>query len=125
MRAATVSHRVKVMIVGVGTGGLCLAQGLKADGIAVEVFERDYSLTDRLQGYRLGVNETGWRALRECLPKALFDKAGRKVRQSEPGRHLSGSPVEPPPELQARIRRANRCAREPHLVARHSARRPR
>jgi 2-polyprenyl-6-methoxyphenol hydroxylase-like FAD-dependent oxidoreductase len=62
------------MIVGAGTGGLCLAQGLKADGIAVEVFERDYSPTDRLQGYRLGVNETGRRALRECLPKALFDK---------------------------------------------------
>src|SRR5262249_8174542 len=47
---------------------------LKADGIAVEVFERDYSPTDRLQGYRLGVNETGRRALKECLPKALFEK---------------------------------------------------
>src|SRR6516225_6709395 len=74
MLAATVGNRVRVMIVGAGTGGLCLAQGLKADGIAVEVFERDYSPTDRLQGYRLGVNETGRRALRECLPKALFDK---------------------------------------------------
>src|SRR5215831_18244165 len=74
MLAAPVGNRVRVMIVGAGTGGLCLAQGLKADGIAVEVFERDYSPTDRLQGYRLGVNETGRRALRECLPKALFDK---------------------------------------------------
>src|SRR5215469_6062285 len=74
MQAATVGNRVKVMIIGAGTGGLCLAQGLKADGIAVEVFERDYSPTDRLQGYRLGVNETGRRALKECLPKALFDK---------------------------------------------------
>jgi 2-polyprenyl-6-methoxyphenol hydroxylase-like FAD-dependent oxidoreductase len=74
MLAATVGNRVRVMIVGAGTGGLCLAQGLKADGIAVEVFERDYSPTDRLQGYRLGVNETGRRALRECLPKTLFDK---------------------------------------------------
>src|SRR5215468_5191482 len=74
MRAATLGNRLKVMIVGAGTGGLCLAQGLKADGIAVEVFERDYSPTDRLQGYRLGVNETGRRALKECLPKALFDK---------------------------------------------------
>jgi len=74
MRAATLGNRLKVMIVGAGTGGLCLAQGLKADGIAVEVFERDYSPTDRLQGYRLGVSETGRRALRECLPKALFDK---------------------------------------------------
>jgi 2-polyprenyl-6-methoxyphenol hydroxylase-like FAD-dependent oxidoreductase len=74
MQTATLGNRVRIMIVGAGTGGLCLAQGLKADGIAVEVFERDYSPTDRLQGYRLGVNETGWRALRECLPKALFDK---------------------------------------------------
>jgi 2-polyprenyl-6-methoxyphenol hydroxylase-like FAD-dependent oxidoreductase len=74
MQAATAGNRVKVLIVGAGTGGLCLAQGLRADGIAVEVFERDYSPTDRLQGYRLGVNETGRRALKECLPKALFDK---------------------------------------------------
>jgi 2-polyprenyl-6-methoxyphenol hydroxylase-like FAD-dependent oxidoreductase len=74
MRAATVGNGLKVMIVGAGTGGLCLAQGLKADGIAVEVFERDYSPTDRLQGYRLGVNETGRRALKECLPDSLFDK---------------------------------------------------
>jgi len=74
MRAATVGNRLKVMIVGAGTGGLCLAQGLKTDGIAVEVFERDYSPTDRLQGYRLGVNETGRRALKECLPDSLFDK---------------------------------------------------
>ena len=38
MRAATAGNRLKVMIVGAGTGGLCLAQGLKADGIAVQVF---------------------------------------------------------------------------------------
>ena len=49
MQAVTIGNRIKVMIVGAGTGGLCLAQGLKADGIAVEVFERDYSPTDRLQ----------------------------------------------------------------------------
>ena len=38
MRAATAGNRLKVMIVGAGAGGLCLAQGLKADGIAVQVF---------------------------------------------------------------------------------------
>src|SRR6516162_4171523 len=74
MLAATVGNRVRVMIVGAGTGGLCLAQGLKADGIAVEVFERDYSPSDRLQGYRLGVNATGIKALRNCLPDALFKR---------------------------------------------------
>jgi len=57
MRAATVGNRLKVMIVGAGTGGLCLAQGLKTDGIAVEVFERDYSPTDRLR-------DTGWASTR-------------------------------------------------------------
>ena len=74
MRAATGRKRLKVMIVGAGTGGLCLAQGLKADGIAVEVFERERSPTDRLQGYRLSINATGRRALKECLQDSLFDK---------------------------------------------------
>jgi 2-polyprenyl-6-methoxyphenol hydroxylase-like FAD-dependent oxidoreductase len=65
---------LKVMIVGAGTGGLCLAQGLKSDQVAVEVFERDYSPTDRLQGYRLSINTTGTNALRACLPVALFER---------------------------------------------------
>ena len=67
-------HPLRVMIVGAGTGGLCLAHGLKSDGVAVEVFERDYSSSDRLQGYRLSLNAIGSRALKECLPAALFDK---------------------------------------------------
>jgi salicylate hydroxylase len=41
------------MIIGAGTGGLCVAQGLKLDNVGVEVFERNYLPTDRLQGYRL------------------------------------------------------------------------
>ena len=65
---------LKVMIVGAGTGGLCLAQGLKSDNIAVEVFERDHSPTDRLQGYRLSINAAGSAALQSCLPPALFEK---------------------------------------------------
>ena len=52
--------------------GLCLAQGLNADGIAVEIFERDHSPTDRLQGYRLSINRTGRQALKACLPDSLF-----------------------------------------------------
>jgi 2-polyprenyl-6-methoxyphenol hydroxylase-like FAD-dependent oxidoreductase len=65
---------LKVMIFGAGTGGLCLAQGLKSDNIAVDVFERDHSPTDRLQGYRLSINRTGSDALKSCLPAALFEK---------------------------------------------------
>jgi 2-polyprenyl-6-methoxyphenol hydroxylase-like FAD-dependent oxidoreductase len=68
---------LKVMIVGAGTGGLCLAQGLKKDGVAAEVFERDHTPTDRLQGYRLSLSATGNRALKACLPNALFAKLVR------------------------------------------------
>ena len=50
---------LRVRIIGAGTGGLCLAQGLKRDDVEVEVFERDHTPTDRLQGYRLSINATG------------------------------------------------------------------
>jgi hypothetical protein len=43
------------------------------DNVSVEVFERDYSPTDRLQGYRLSIDATGGKALRSCLPRALFE----------------------------------------------------
>jgi salicylate hydroxylase len=62
----------KVMIVGAGTGGLCLAQGLKQSGIDVFVFERDRTPTDRLQGYRLHISSNGARALEHCIPATLF-----------------------------------------------------
>ncbi|MEA2868255.1 MAG: hypothetical protein QOE39_2970 [Bradyrhizobium sp.] len=65
---------LKVMIIGAGTGGLCLAHGLKSDGIAVEVFERDHSPADHQQGFRLSISATGSAALRSCLLPALFDK---------------------------------------------------
>jgi 2-polyprenyl-6-methoxyphenol hydroxylase-like FAD-dependent oxidoreductase len=65
-------HPFKVIIIGAGTGGLCLAQGLNSSGITVEVFERDRTPTDRLQGYRLSINAQGSRALKSCLPEALF-----------------------------------------------------
>jgi 2-polyprenyl-6-methoxyphenol hydroxylase-like FAD-dependent oxidoreductase len=65
---------LKVLIVGAGTGGLCLAQGLTVDHIDVEVFERDKTPVDRQQGYRLSLSATGHRALRACLPDPLFAK---------------------------------------------------
>lgn len=63
---------MKILIIGGGVGGLCLAQGLKQDGIEVEIFERDHTPTDRLQGYRLSIRAEGARALKACLPPALF-----------------------------------------------------
>ena len=63
----------RVVVIGAGTGGLCLAQGLKRAGIPVAVYERDRTRTDGLQGYRVGIDPDGSRALNECLPPDLYD----------------------------------------------------
>ncbi|MBV8174529.1 MAG: FAD-dependent monooxygenase [Verrucomicrobia bacterium] len=68
------SSSCKVIIIGAGTGGLCLAQGLQASGIPVEVFERERTPTDRQGGYKLTISPTGNRALKECLPESVFQK---------------------------------------------------
>ena len=62
-----------VLIIGGGIGGLTLAQGLNKAGISAAVYERDRTLTDRLQGYRVHISPTGSRALHECLPPSLFE----------------------------------------------------
>jgi 2-polyprenyl-6-methoxyphenol hydroxylase-like FAD-dependent oxidoreductase len=67
------SEHLRVLIAGAGIGGLCLAQGLRRAGIEVTVFERDRSQHFRNQGYRIGLNTDGGRALKNCLPGNLFD----------------------------------------------------
>ncbi|MEV4111690.1 NAD(P)/FAD-dependent oxidoreductase [Nonomuraea sp. NPDC049695] len=62
-----------VLIIGAGTGGLCLAQGLKRAGINVAVYERDRTRRDGLQGYRVGIDADGKRALKDNLPPDLYD----------------------------------------------------
>jgi len=62
-----------VMIIGGGTGGMCLAHGLKQAGVSVAVYERYGSRSDGLYGYRVGIDPTGNRALKECLPPELFE----------------------------------------------------
>ncbi len=64
---------LKVIIIGAGTGGGCLAHGLKRAGIDVRVFERDRTRVDGPQGYRVGISPRGSHALKECLPPNLFD----------------------------------------------------
>jgi 2-polyprenyl-6-methoxyphenol hydroxylase-like FAD-dependent oxidoreductase len=66
-------RQIDVIIIGAGTGGLCLAQGLHSAGIRVRVFEKDRTPTDRLQGYRLHISATGNRALQACLPSENFE----------------------------------------------------
>jgi 2-polyprenyl-6-methoxyphenol hydroxylase-like FAD-dependent oxidoreductase len=65
---------LRVIIIGAGTGGLALAHGLRASGVAVQVFDRDHQLTDRLQGYRLTINAKGAGALKSCLPPSNFER---------------------------------------------------
>jgi len=66
-------NALHVMIIGAGTGGLCLAHGLRRAGIGVRVYERDRTRTDGLQGYRVGISPAGSHALKQCLPPGLFD----------------------------------------------------
>jgi 2-polyprenyl-6-methoxyphenol hydroxylase-like FAD-dependent oxidoreductase len=67
-------EKLQIIVIGAGTGGLALAHGLRAAGIAVRVFDRDHKLTDRLQGYRLTINARGAHALQACLPKPNFER---------------------------------------------------
>ncbi|MFD0475609.1 FAD-dependent oxidoreductase [Nonomuraea thailandensis] len=62
-----------IIVIGAGTGGMCLAHGLRRAGVSVAVYERDHTRTDNLYGYRVGIDSAGNRALRACLPPELFD----------------------------------------------------
>jgi 2-polyprenyl-6-methoxyphenol hydroxylase-like FAD-dependent oxidoreductase len=59
---------MRVIVIGAGLGGLCLANGLHRAGIDVRVYERDPTPVTRRQGYRLHLNEDGIRALTAVLP---------------------------------------------------------
>ncbi|GAB2447496.1 FAD-dependent monooxygenase [Nocardia tengchongensis] len=61
------------MIAGAGLGGLCLAQGLRGNGMEFEVYERDAEADSRTQGYRIRIDETGQQSLAECLPGELVE----------------------------------------------------
>jgi salicylate hydroxylase len=64
---------MKIIIIGAGIGGLCLAQGLKKAGIPFIIFERNADRDEWLEGYRLNINPIGSRALYQCLPQNLWD----------------------------------------------------
>ena len=63
---------LKVIVIGAGTGGMCLAHGLRRAGIDVAVYERDRTRTGGLNGYRVGISPNGARALKACLSPELF-----------------------------------------------------
>jgi 2-polyprenyl-6-methoxyphenol hydroxylase-like FAD-dependent oxidoreductase len=64
---------LRVIVIGGGLGGLCLAQALHKAGISVAVYERDPSPMLRHQGYRFHMDSRGERALHECLPPNLYE----------------------------------------------------
>lgn len=79
------SNSLRVIIVGGGAGGLCLAQGLKKAGVEVAVYERDAAPESRQAGYRLSISPSGAAALNACLPVDLYERftreSGRPARR--------------------------------------------
>ncbi|GMF58432.1 unnamed protein product [Phytophthora fragariaefolia] len=78
-------YRTHVLIIGGGIGGLCLAQGLKKNGIPFTVFERDPSPNYRTQGYRLRINSDGYQALKTNLSSENFEVFLRATGHFQPG----------------------------------------
>ena len=78
----------RIVIVGAGIGGLCLAQGLARAGIEFDVLEADAGPRIRAQGYRLRIDAMGQQALRRCLPPALFDLFRASCAVSGPARFV-------------------------------------
>src|SRR4249920_3412102 len=68
------SRPIRVIIIGGGIAGLCLAQGLRQASVDVAVYERDRTPTDRLSGYCIHLNPAGSRALHACLLPALWNR---------------------------------------------------
>jgi glycine/D-amino acid oxidase-like deaminating enzyme len=63
---------MRVIIIGGGLGGLCLAQGLHRAGVRVTVYERDPTAAIRQQGYRIHIDSRGAGGLHRCLPERLY-----------------------------------------------------
>jgi 2-polyprenyl-6-methoxyphenol hydroxylase-like FAD-dependent oxidoreductase len=64
---------IRVLVIGGGLGGLCLAQGLRKEGVDVAVYERDAGLAVRTQGHRIHIDTRGEQALCQCLPPSLYE----------------------------------------------------
>ncbi|SFR23049.1 2-polyprenyl-6-methoxyphenol hydroxylase [Lentzea waywayandensis] len=77
---------MRVLIIGAGTGGLCLAHGLKKAGVDVALFERDRTPRSMLIGYRVGISPDGSKALHSCLPPDVFAEFVRTT--ARPPKHI-------------------------------------
>ncbi|WP_031073226.1 FAD-dependent oxidoreductase [Streptomyces sp. NRRL WC-3742] len=66
---------MRVLVIGAGLAGPCLAHGLLRHGHDVRVLERDAAVDARAQGYRIHINADGDAALRRWLPPADYEQA--------------------------------------------------
>ena len=82
-----------VVIIGGGIGGLTLAQGLKRAGVSAAVYERDRTLTNRLQAYRVHIGPTGGLALHQSIhdyetgARLRFSCRAQFAKGNAPDRH--------------------------------------
>jgi 2-polyprenyl-6-methoxyphenol hydroxylase-like FAD-dependent oxidoreductase len=65
---------MRVLIIGGGVGGLCLAQGLRKANIGVTVYERQSSAMENLAGYGIHLDHHGLAALEACLPPTNMER---------------------------------------------------
>ncbi|MEV0228089.1 NAD(P)-binding protein [Nonomuraea sp. NPDC050786] len=74
---------MRVVVVGAGLGGLCVANALRRIGADVEVLEARDSITDAAQGYRININATGHDALHACLEAGQFEDYERILHRQD------------------------------------------
>lgn len=79
---------MKVLISGGGIAGLTLAQGLRREGVACELFERD-PLESWRTGYLLNLDVEGDSGLAACLPPALYELFVRASGETMSGHDMS------------------------------------
>lgn len=71
---------MRVIIIGAGIGGACLAHGLRKSGIDVALYERNAAAANILPGYGIHINVFGQQAMQECLPESNWLAFKAKAR---------------------------------------------
>ena len=81
----TSSAPLPILIIGAGLSGLTLAQGLLAQQIPFQIYERDPAFNTRPQGYRIRLNLVGLHALQSTLPKEVYENVWSTAAEFVPG----------------------------------------
>jgi len=91
---------MRVVIIGAGVGGLCLAQGLVQAGVDVRVYERDTAVDSRYQGFRIGIGGPGLDSLRACLAPRLHPLLDAATGELSGARRIVDTQLEPLGEME-------------------------